>query len=221
MSKYAPFTICLLIVIVAVAGIPGVSAMAPDTRLRIDPANLVVDLNEAFIVNVVIEEANNLAAFEFDLIYDPAILQVTEVAVGDFLESTGNSAVAMGPEVNHAEGRTTFGAVSFGGKPGVNGTGVLATINCVAQREGRTTLGLQEVQVLDTAASVQQVTVEDGQVMVGDAAAATPIATTPTATDLSSPTSTGASSWVVPALILAALAVIVLAVFILSRRSGD
>jgi general secretion pathway protein D len=228
--------ICLLTLIAVSASIPEVGAMAPDTRLRIEPADLVVSLNETFVVNVVVEEANDLAAFEFDLAYDPSILQVTKAAASDFLKSTGNSMVAVGPEVNDAAGRITFGAISFGNAAGPSGTGVLATVTCVAKGEGSTTLELREVQVLDTAAGAQRVTVADGRVVVRGSGAAMPIATTtpapmdtprvvdtptPPATALPSPTPAGTSSWALPALVLAALATAILAIFILSRRPGD
>ena len=231
-TKKQLIIICLLTLIVIQKGIPEVDTLAPDTRLRIEPADLVVGLNETFAVQVVIEEANNLAAFQFDLAYDSSVLQVTEAAPGAFLESTGNSVVAVGPEVNDAEGRVTFGAVSFGGEPGPSGTGILATITCVAQGEGSTTLELQGVQILNTAASVQRVVVEDGRVVVRATAAAMPIATTtpmpmstpevvntptPAATTLPSPTPTGTSSWAMPALMLAALAMAILAVLLILR----
>ena len=179
----------LLTLIVASVSIPEVGATAPGTRVRIEPADLVADLNETFVIQVVIEEANDLGAFQFNLTYDPSIVQVTEATLGDFLESTGNFAVAIGHEVNNAEGRVTLGAISFGSAAGPSGTGVLATITCIAQGEGSTALGLQEVQVLDTAASVQWVTVKDGQVVVRSVEAPTP---TVTATPASAATATPA-----------------------------
>jgi hypothetical protein len=183
----------LLTLIVASVCIPEVGATAPGTRVRIEPADLIADLNETFVVQVMIEEANNLGAFQFNLTYDPSIVQVTEAALGAFLESTGNSVVAIGPEVNNAEGRVTFWAVSFGSAAGPSGTGVLATITCVAQGEGSTALGLREVQVLDMAASVQRATAQDGQVMVRSTEAPTPTAPpvpAATATPAPAPTAT-------------------------------
>ena len=243
MSKHKQLIIiCLLALVVTQVSIPEAGAAAPGTRVRIEPADLVVDLNETFVVQVMIEESNDLGAFQFDLTYDPSIVQVTKAVLGDFLGSTGRSMVPIGPEVNNAEGRVTLGAISLGSAAGPSGTGVLVTITCIAHGEGSTALELQEVQVLDTAVSAQRVTVEGGQVVVGDAEAPTPAATpipvptstpeaadTPPATPLPSPTplattsapaATGPSSGVAPGLILAALAVAILAVFILSRRPG-
>ena len=232
--------LCLFGLIVASVSIHEVGAIAPGTRVRLEPADLVVDLNETFVVQVVIEEAVNLGAFQFDLTYDPAILQVQDAALGDFLESTGQSVVPVGPETNNEEGRTAFGAASFGSGPGPSGAGVLVAITCIARGEGSTVLELQEVQVLDTALDMQPTTIEGGRVVVMGAEGRTPApeqtsvpeagdtpipATTalpsPTATltaTITVPAPTGPSSWTVPGLMLAALFVAILAAVILSRK---
>ena len=242
MSKHKQLSIiCLLALIVTQVSTPEIGATTPGTRVRIEPADSVVSLNETFVVQVVIEEAGDLGAFQFDLTYDSSILQVTEAVLGDFLESTGRSMVPIGPEVNNAQGKVTFGAISFGSGPGPSGTGILATLTCIAQgEEGSAALGLREVQVLDTAVSAQWVTVEGGQVVVRGTAAptsppATPPPPSPSATPVPPPTTilsptplatisvpaaTGPSGGVVLGLMLAALAVAILAIFILSRRPG-
>ncbi len=172
--------ICLLTSIVIQVGIPKVSATAADnTQVRIEPMDLVVGPSETFTIQVVIEGANDLGAFQFELTYDPAILQVTEAALGDFLGSTGRSGVPVGPEVDNQKGRVKLGAISFGSAAGPSGSGVLATITCVAQGEGSTVLRLLDVQVLNTEANAQSVTVQNGQVVARGAATPTPI---PTAT---------------------------------------
>ena len=209
--------ICLLALVATTVNILKVGALAPGTRIRLEPADLLVDLNETFVVQVMIEAAADLGGFQFDLTYDPSILQVQEAVVGDFLESTDRSAVPVGPEVDNAEGWAAFGAASFGSGPGPSGAGVLATITCIARGGGSTVLHLQEVQVLDTALSVQPITAEDGRVTVMNAEGQIP-APAQTSTPEAGDTPTGSSSLVVPGLILAALFVAILAVIILSRR---
>jgi hypothetical protein len=207
--------ICLLTLIVALVDIPEVRAVAPDTKVRLEPADSVVGLNETFAVQVVIEKVNDLGAFQFELTYDSSILQVKEAALDDFLGSTGRSVVPIEPQVDNERGRTTVGAINLGSGPGPSGTGVLAIITFIAQGAGSTVLGLLEVQVLDTAANAQLVTVEGGHVVVRGAAAPTPVATAP------APVSTGPSTWAVLGPLLVALAVAVLAVLVLRRRPEE
>ena len=207
---------CLLALFVAPAITHQVGALAPAARMRLEPAELVVDLNETFAVQVVIEGAADLGAFQFDLVYTPSIVQVQEVVVGEFLESTNQSVVPVGPDVNNAEGRTAFGAASFGDGPGPSGAGVLATVTCVAQGQGNTALKLQEVQVLDTKLGELPITVEEGRVVVTDAEGQLR-ASEQTASD----TPTDSSGWVVPGLMLAALFAAILAIVIFKRRAND
>jgi hypothetical protein len=185
--------IWLLALTVTLGSISKLGAIAPGTKVRLEPVNSVVGLNETFAAQVMIEEVNDLGAFQFEVAYDSSILQVKEAALGDFLGSTGRSVVSIGPEVDNEEGRVTFGAISLGSGPGPSGTGVLATITCIAQGKGSTVLELREVQVLNTMANAQLITVEGGQVVVRGAAAPTPVATAtsaPTDTATPEPTST-------------------------------
>ncbi|MFQ5812823.1 MAG: cohesin domain-containing protein [Anaerolineae bacterium] len=233
--------ICLLTLIVIQLGTPEIGAVAPGPRVKLEPAESVVDLNETFTIQVMIEEAQDLGAFQLELTYNSSILQVEEAALGDFLESTGRSAVPVGPKLDNEEGRVTLGAMSFGSGPGAGGTGILATITCIAHGEGSTALRLQEVQVLDTAAYVQQIAVEDGQVIVRGTAAPTPAATatpkptstpeamdtpTPAATALPSPTppttvtpaAKGSPARTLLGGLLAVLGLAILTILILRRR---
>ena len=228
--------ICLLALIVAPLNIREVGAVAPGATVRLEPADSVVGLNKTFAVQVMIEDVNDLGAFQFELAYDSSILQIQEATLGDFLGSTGRSVLPIGPEVDNEEGRMLFGAISFPSEPGPSGTGVLATITWFARREGSTALDLPKVQVLDTVTNAQLVAVEGGRVVVGDAGKVTqaPVgattaptltpATLPSPTPLitiAAPAPTGPSSWVVLGALLAALAVAVLAALVLRRRPEE
>ena len=165
------------------------SAVAPDPRVTIEPAHSAVSLGETFAIEVMIEGAEDLGAFQFELAYDPSIVQVKEVTVGDFLESTGRSVVPLGPQVDNVAGKVAFGAISFGTGPGPDRRGTLAVVTLMARGEGGTALDLRDVQVLDTGGSPQPVTVEGARLTVrGGAAPARML--TPTLAPSPLPTST-------------------------------
>jgi hypothetical protein len=48
-------------------------------------------------VDLVVEGAADLGAFEVDLLFDPQLVTVTQVLPGGFLASTGNTALPLGP----------------------------------------------------------------------------------------------------------------------------
>lgn len=158
--------------------------------MRIDPASNNVEAGQPFIVDVMIDGAVNVGAFQFDLIYDPAVVTVTDVALGPFVGSTGRTAQPVGPTIDNVRGALTFGAFSFGSGAGPEGTGVLATVTFRAEGPGTSALGLQNVVVTDPMANAQPASVEGGVVTVtAPPAASTPtMAPSPTVTPTAMPT---------------------------------
>lgn len=83
--------------------------------MRTDDHPSEVEATGPFEVSVTIDEVQNLGAFELELTYDPALLHVDTVTLGDFLGSTGNAASPVGPTIiDNGVGTVTFGGFSFG-----------------------------------------------------------------------------------------------------------
>lgn len=238
----------LAILLVAMLSVIRVAAASPELRVRIEPAHLEVRPSEEFVLHIVIEDVENLGAFQVELAYDPTLLEVDGAAPGDFLVSTGRAPVPLGPSVDQEAGVAVFGAATFGEAPGPDGSGVLATVTCTARNEGRTPLRLQAVQVSDTEATPMSAETEDGLLVVtADAAASaspTPnpgraettvapgpsdsesVSASATTTAESVTTSTSSSEqapagrgWIVAGLLLAAVGAAVLLFGLRSRRS--
>jgi hypothetical protein len=98
--------------------------------------------------NIVISDVSNLGSFEFTFTYDPALVSVTEVTLGDFPESSGRDFTTMPTEISPTLGTVTFGAYSMGSSPaGATGTGVLAQVQLELLAPGQTILGFDNLQV--------------------------------------------------------------------------
>jgi hypothetical protein len=83
--------------------------------LRLDPADQEVSLTGgAFQVDVVVGNINYLGAFQFDLVYDPAVARVDSVDLGPFLGSTGCTVLEAGPIIDNVTGRLTYGGLVAG-----------------------------------------------------------------------------------------------------------
>jgi len=136
--------------------------------VRIEPAQSTAAVAESFTVSVMIDHADDLGGFQFDLLYATAVVTVANVTLGDFLGSTGRTASLVGPIIDNQAGMVSFGAWTLGSAPGPDGTGELAIVTLIAQGVGISTLDLQDVQALDTNAQHQTPTAEDGIVVVGD-----------------------------------------------------
>jgi hypothetical protein len=122
-----------------------------------------------FTVDVVIEDAVDLGAFEFELTYDSTCIEATDVDLGPFLGSTGRSVYETGPAFG--TGSVTYGAYSLGATPpGPDGDGVLATITFRAgMNDCCSDLHLQNVVVTDTTGNEQCISrTEDDSVCLTD-----------------------------------------------------
>jgi hypothetical protein len=169
-SHVIPFTIT----VTAANGGPwtdtfGAVVVGPGPRLYIEPPDQDMPLSGGpFVVEVMVDNANDLGAFEFDLVYDPAIIHVDDVDLGDFLGSTGRSVSEVGPNIDNVTGRTSYGAFSFGGGPGPSGSGVLAIVTLSPQAVGESDLVPENEQLTDTDGNVILSTTSDGHVTVND-----------------------------------------------------
>lgn len=204
-----PFIIFLAALVAAVLCLPEVGAAPSDPVLSIEPATVEVHPSESFSVRVMIENAEDLGGFQMALAYDPSVVEVDKVTVGDFLTSSGRTRIPLPTEVNNEEGVAAFAAATFGDSPGADGSGVLATIACNARGAGSSALTLQDVSAMDTSAGVIEVRVQEGQVTVAEAAA-----------QPNSPTRDVRWGFVVAAAVVGAAGVAALAVGILRQRSG-
>jgi hypothetical protein len=129
-------------------------ASAPQTTpaVKIWPESLVVccDPGDEASFEVILEDGHNLGAFEFCLSYDPSVIYVETVQLGDLLASTGRSANAIGPKIDNELGRVLFGGWTLGENVGPDGDGTLAEVTVsIRQCEAATDMALSRVVVTD------------------------------------------------------------------------
>jgi hypothetical protein len=95
----------------------------------------------AFDVEVHVEGATNLGAYELQLRFDPAVVQFTEAADGPFLGSTGRTVSCLPPilppESGLEPGNVRFGCVTLAPEPpGPDGSGLLSTARFTPVADG-------------------------------------------------------------------------------------
>ena len=139
-------------------------AVAP---VSVSPASGAVGTDEAsYTVNIEVGTVSDLGHFQFDLLFEPAVVQVSSVNLGWFLGSAGRSTATVGPDINNTTGIVTFGGYSYGSNPGASGSGTLATVTFTPAAQGSSAFTLQNVQLIDTVSGVIPVQLNDGQVQV-------------------------------------------------------
>ena len=146
---------------------PSPTPLEGSTTVWVDPPEQTAYLSEGtFSVDIAVTDVVNLGSFEFTLAFSPTIVHMEGAELGDFLGSTGCSAIPVSPEIYNEAGTVTFGAFSFGEPPAPDGSGVLATISFSPQAEGESNLHLHNVKVTNTAAEVIPVELQDGHITV-------------------------------------------------------
>jgi hypothetical protein len=137
----------------------------PTVSLR--PAENHVEAGETFVVEVLVEGASDLGAFEFKLSFPPDIVHAQGVDVGEFLGSTGRPVTVLGPSLDNESGTVSLGTFTFGDAAGPTGVGTLATVTFQAVGQGSGSLDLRDVQLIDTAAHTLATSAVDGGITVG------------------------------------------------------
>jgi hypothetical protein len=152
----------LLASMLVLTGVPEVGAIAPHPVVRLEPADSTVEAGSTFTVTVMMDEADDLGAFQFNLHYTPSIVQVEAITLADFLAGTGRAVHPLGPDIVNSTGFARFGGFSYGTQPGPDGTGPLALLRLRVVGVGASPLDLEGVKVVDTQAHSKVHRVEDG-----------------------------------------------------------
>jgi hypothetical protein len=144
----------VIILLVASAGAP-MEAKAEFPQVFVYPFSQTVDtLRTVFTANVSISDVFNLYAYEFKLYYNSTVLNGTSVAEGPFLEENGQTpffyVVAFTDHYNSTYGVVWVDSTLEGNVLGINGNGVLATIEFSATNPGNSIpLSLRDVKLSD------------------------------------------------------------------------
>lgn len=131
------------------------AGLAAAPGIRFSPSSSTVDPGATFVVDVVVDDVADLGAFEFTVAFNPAVVQVQNIALGSFLGSTGRTTTPLGPNIDNVIGSFTFGGFTFGVAPGPTGTGTVAQITLRALGAGSSTvLTFTGAQLTNTSAGL-------------------------------------------------------------------
>ena len=128
-----------------------------------------VAVGSDFEIPVTISSAADLYAFQFDLSFDPSVLQLQSIVEGSFLPSAGPTFFIPGT-IDNVDGTATFNADTIVGViPGAAGSGTLATFNFEATGNGTSALALSNIVLLDSSLDDISFSAAGGAVEVGSA----------------------------------------------------
>ena len=155
----------------------------------IRPAGQTVFNGSNFNIDVVVNNATNLGAYQFSLEFDPVIAAYVSAQRGPFLGSSGRTVDCDAPSL--AGNAVSFVCRTLGSTPpGPDGNGLLATITFSAVREGIGLMAVKDPVLTDIQANILPMdNPMGGSVVVVPAPTPTP-GPSPTPTDTATPTNT-------------------------------
>ena len=144
LERVASATI-IMFAFVAVLFMEGITVASASAILAVDPKVGGKAPGELYSVNIMIFEVTKLVLWEFNVTFNPAVLEVQSLAEGPFLKQAGNTIMPK-PVLNNTAGfaLATCSLFSMEG-PGANGDGVLATVVFKVKAEGSSPLHFSEL----------------------------------------------------------------------------
>ena len=133
-----------------------------------------IHTGDTFTLDILAENVFDMAGWQFDIAFDPAILEAIDVSEGDFLKTDGGTTFFHGGSIDNAAGKITGLNAARLSTQGVTGTGVLVRMRFRAKSKGETELALQKFQFGSTTgeaipAGPQQIRVTvEGRLATGD-----------------------------------------------------
>ena len=105
-----------------------------------------IHTGDTFTLDLRAENVFDLAGWQFDIAFDPAVLEAIDVSEGDFLKTNSGTTFFQGGTIDNAAGKITGLSAARLSTQGVNGTGTLLQVRFKAKSDGDTRLVLQNFE---------------------------------------------------------------------------
>ncbi len=130
------------------------TVVSPGTGFAFSTDTTSVRVGETFTLRVNAEKVTNLAGWEFDLMFDPDVLEVLEVNEGNFLKTGGGATFFQNGKIDNATGEIAGLSSALISKSGITGTGTLLSVGFAAKAAGESQLALRNFQLGSNAGEV-------------------------------------------------------------------
>ena len=105
-----------------------------------------IHAGDSFTLDIRAENVSDMAGWQFDIAFDPAVLEAIDVSEGDFLKSDGGTAFFQSGSIDNAAGKIIGLSSARLSAQGVNGIGTLLQVRFKAKSVGETQLALGKFQ---------------------------------------------------------------------------
>ena len=122
---------------------------SPGTEYSVAPnisyvfSHTPVHVGDTFTLNIRAENVSDLAGWQFDVAFDPSILEAVDVSEGNFLKTDGGSTFFQSGRIDNAVGKITDLKSARLAERGASGSGSILQVSFKAKSEGETGLALR------------------------------------------------------------------------------
>ncbi|PXF52792.1 MAG: hypothetical protein C4B56_04470 [Candidatus Methanophagaceae archaeon] len=141
---------------------------APGPSISVSPASVEVSQGETFTIEIVVDpKGEEIYAAQYDLYFDPNLLNATSQTKGTFLSQDGTNAIEVINKINNTIGKIEYGETRTAER-GISDSGVLASISFeVIGTSGTSDLTLGDVILSDINGKVFESEIGGGTCTVG------------------------------------------------------
>ena len=105
-----------------------------------------IHTGDTFTLDLRAENVSDLAGWQFDIAFDPMVLEAIDVSEGDFLKTGGGTTFFQSGSIDNATGKITGLSAARLSAQGVSGTGTLLQVTFKAKSAGETHLTLDKFE---------------------------------------------------------------------------
>jgi len=166
------------------------TATSATPKISVYPSSIKASPGENFTIEIRIDpNGAEIYAVQYDLYFNPSILNATSQSQGNFLSQDGANTIVLVNKINNTIGKIEYVETRMGVEEGVKEAGVLSSISFKVIGTGTSGLNLSNVILSDLNPSPIEATIVSGKVDVS--APATPATTaSPAPSPAPSPTPT-------------------------------
>ena len=123
------------------------TVVSPGTRFTFSTDTTNIRVGDTFTFHISAEKVTDLAGWQFDLTFDPDVLEVVDVDEGSFLKRGGQTTFFQQGAIDNTAGSIGGLSSALISKNGITGTGTLLSVRFSAKAEGNSQIALHNFQL--------------------------------------------------------------------------
>ncbi len=144
LGRHRAIQMGIFLVLIVTLLMPG-AALAQGTVVRVDPASSSMSSGQTAAVSIKVDNVSNLAAFEVHLSFNPAVLEVAQLANGGFIVADFTAQNTF----DNAAGTIDY-AIAQMNRPAASGSGTLLVVTFRAKAAGTSSIAYRGVAAAPT-----------------------------------------------------------------------